>query len=150
MACDSGAAVLSRRVDEGGHAMRGHAMKRWLVAVIATLALVVPTLAEAACAWVLWYEHTFHVYQITEPSTTWRLVSGHSHEADCRQELERQVKQAATPTPLPPSTRQDVKVDGNVVSVQTYRGERLFSDGSVRYLCLPDTIDPRGPKGGTR
>jgi len=98
------------------------------------LALVfVPAIAEAECAWVLWTE----VFQPGMGSSEHDVDSAHPSLAACDSAL------FAFVTAL--------KKDGYTVSGGT-KGTHVAigSKGTTRrvYRCLPDTVDPRGPKGG--
>jgi hypothetical protein len=94
------------------------------VSVIAALSLLVWTAtASAECAWVLWR-------QLLDPSRNlhWEVVDAYATRATCQQalapeelrrqsELEAQKKEGNPPLLVP-----------------------------IRSTCLPDTVDPRGPK----
>jgi hypothetical protein len=87
--------------------------------LLATLGLLaLATAASAECAWVLWLG-TGTTY------TAFGAYGGSTGEKECQEA----VTQVMT----------DMKKD------VTQLGEFLKS--SSRYLCLPDTVDPRGPKG---
>jgi hypothetical protein len=47
---------------------------------------------------------------------------------------------------------ESVKITSNIVTHsltgEKASGERVFFISTTRFLCLPDTVDPRGPKGG--
>jgi hypothetical protein len=94
-------------------------MRAALYVLLATLGLLVlATSASAECAWVLWLG-TGTTY------TAFGAYGGSTGEKECQEA----VTQVMT----------DMKKD------VTQLGEFLKS--SSRYLCLPDTVDPRGPKG---
>jgi len=44
-------------------------------------------------------------------------------------------------------TGTNVTVDDTTVYVRSEDKSGSVSISSVRYVCLPDTVDPRGPKG---
>ena len=86
--------------------------------------------ASAECAWVLWQESSAIGY-----ASSWTSQGAWSAETECRGRLARAyasfgVGQAA---------------EGTAVSVPGSP-----TNAMVSLLCLPDTIDPRGPKGSGR
>lgn len=81
------------------------------------LLLVIVSVARAECAWVLWLGI----------GTTYTAFGAYGANAG-----ERECKEASTQ--LMTDMRKDAKQLGE------------FLKSSSRYLCLPDTVDPRGPK----
>lgn len=82
------------------------------------LLLVSVSVAHAECAWVLWLG-TGATY------TPFGAYGGNTGEKECK---ESAVQLMA-----------DMRKDGKQM------GE--FLKASSRYVCLPDTVEPRGPKG---
>jgi hypothetical protein len=113
---------------------------RAVVAVLSMLA--VATSASAEGAWVLWGE-------VTGPPTYETmnfLVSASDTKQACEQALRKRVMQ----TLRLKAKNTDMTVD-DVSGMPRVRERRRMKDGSVwttatRYVCLPDTADPRGPK----
>ena len=91
--------------------------------VIAALSLLAcAATASAECAWVLWSND--HMKQ-------WVLRGTHKDKQACFRQIEKEFADH-------PATSRE-RADGNMRvqgSVSTYT-----------FHCLPDTVDPRGPKG---
>jgi hypothetical protein len=90
-----------------------------------------PMQAWAACAWVLWDGNP-----LASPGLDmiWSISGTYQSLQECNRDLAatvRVMKQRGTDVTSPMS------------------GTSLYRNGEVRgYLhCLPDTVDPRGPKG---
>ena len=84
--------------------------------------------AYAECAWVLWWSDN--------KNTTWSILDAFPKLADCDQSLNGDMNA--------------LKRDGYEVhgAPGTGHGFDAKKDGIMKvYQCLPDTIDPRGPKG---
>jgi hypothetical protein len=118
---------------------------RALLAVLSVLILT--TAAQAECAWVLWSD----AYWGSIQKSPLRPIGAFSKLNECEIGQNSKIKEIAADPPLPASDLVYDKVESlaNMVSVMRYRkatGE-LVLNAVYRYLCLPDTIDPRGPKG---
>jgi hypothetical protein len=101
--------------------------------------LALATSAAAECAWVLWE-------RLTGPSgIDHSIVAARSSEPDCRALVQPTVRRrvAVVGTPGPGGERPRVTIEGDSVVVLRSEEGRL----SWAYTCLPDTVDPRGPKG---
>lgn len=131
-----------------GGTERGQGMKQWIPAVVIALPLLVPVLAEAACAWVLWGD-VFPIVGRGEPHCL--VDSAASTESECLRRRGQKLKLLST-TPSPSEgLRFENQIDtGGTVSQETYRGADLVRRDTIHLVCLPDTVDPRGPKGGGR
>lgn len=81
------------------------------------LLLTLTTSAYAECAWVMWFASGAGY-------TTFAAYGGAAAEKECKDTSARLMA--------------DMK-DPKVVAE--------FLKSSSRYLCLPDSVDPRGPKG---
>jgi hypothetical protein len=102
--------------------------------------------ASAECAWVVWQE-TSGMSDRSDYFSEWGVSLASSSEQECRRAAAEQLRARETMLrqPGPNKKTPDVKVEGPYVT-HTFTGGLL----SYRYVCLPDTVDPRGPKGGTR
>ncbi len=117
-------------------------MKRWVIVVVIVLALVVPARAWAECAWVLWQE--LITSDASGLSSEWQIGQAGSEQA-CATRLAAQVRDRVahlkTLNETTPNVAQNIEVFANQVNVLL--GKLRVS---YRFLCLPDTIDPRGAK----
>jgi hypothetical protein len=86
--------------------------------------------ADAECAWVLWN------YSSGDTSP-WQAMGAWADQPKC--EAEREATYARLRMgPAPPP--------GISTALYSQDGKNTYM-GSTRYVCLPDTVDPRGPKG---
>jgi hypothetical protein len=96
--------------------------------VIATLFLLAWTAtASAECAWVLWKEITKHGQTVVAP----KPEGAHTSRDECVRVAKSLINPAI----------------GSSVEANPSGWSQRFPDNMViDYLCLPDTVDPRGPK----
>ncbi len=97
------------------------------------LASVAPTSAE--CAWVLWSK--LQSGQVTMAYEPIRAVETRQR---CVSEIAKQVQATAVPAGL----SRLVLGSGDSTSVLMMSGLNIRDQWD--FLCLPDTVDPRGPK----
>jgi len=91
--------------------------------------LVAATSASAECAWVLW---------TVQGTTVDHLYASYTSAKDCIRELDsREQRLRSDSTVL---TTRDAATSLNVT-------DKVKASFSTTYQCLPDTVDPRGPKG---
>jgi hypothetical protein len=109
-----------------------------LVVVLLVLASV--GIAWAECAWVLWRYEVITL--ATSPgipsSATWAIDDTADTQASCDGLLAKAVAKSATEPDV-----QKVFPAGVI-----YQRNNIVR--ARNYTCLPDNIDPRGPKGGAR
>ena len=112
-------------------------MRRTITAVALAASVLAPSSALAECAWVLWQRSIDRNH-----ATAWEPVSG-GNEPGCPRAPDASLaaeRQVATFTQIrQDTTRWTVmkKDDQNTPAVT-----KMYE-----YRCLPDTVDPRGPRG---
>jgi len=115
---------------------------RRVLFVVMLLLLVSASAASADCAWLMWMNGNGTLRGKTE--TVWEVYDTLDTQARC----EARLPAAGQAMVL---TLRESGEDARLLSGGTVR--RMRKDGAeifYRFQCLPDTIDPRGPKGGGR
>jgi hypothetical protein len=108
--------------------------------LVAFYVLTSAATAYAECAWVFWLE-------VTGPSThesSSRPVSGWDTREACEQALTQKLASDAEK-----DTSMEVTVDRQAGRPRLWVRRKGHPQllAVYTYVCLPDTIDPRGPKG---
>ena len=120
--------------------------------------LAFATSASAECACVLWLETTVHTFDQTgrmdnSSVDDWSISLTTADESLSWKAIPEYVKQAAS------ATDPGIPRSGGLLSIaevgtntfmRTYRCPQngtIMLQGNLRWVCLPDTVDPRGPKG---
>jgi hypothetical protein len=100
--------------------------------------------ASAECAWVLWREVSFCCSAPYTPAQ-WDVEGGTVSQTACEQLRGAAVRKTVDDLRL--STSHEVKV--NTTAVGETVEEKMGSLNYIwtRFLCTPNTVDPRGAKG---
>ena len=102
-----------------------------IAALFAALGLLfAPVMASAECAWVLW---------VVQGVTVDHFYSSYTSARDCIRELDSREQRASPDSSL--VTTRSTPTRLNIT-------DKIKLSFSTTYHCLPDTVDPRGPKGG--
>jgi hypothetical protein len=117
----------------------GHVMARPSMSILlgGLVLLALATSASAECAWVLWLNHTGVV--TGEEIDLWIPLHASADNPNCQQVLAATLQANSRPANLG-----DVVTlrASNTIDVVTAAGPH-----TLVYVCLPDTVDPRGPRG---
>jgi hypothetical protein len=101
--------------------------------------------AYAECAWVLW-EHRMTPSTSGAVAETWMPQEAAETRADCDRKIETLIQRLVQPRT--PGVLQNYERIGDSKGVTMYLGRK--EQGAYQtsdFRCLPDTVDPRGPKG---
>ncbi len=120
---------------------------RLAASVVAFYLLTSAATAYAECAWVLWTSYEGWVEVVPGGATrwagpTWTIGEVYRQKAECDAVVAARLKAIPDHHPAvgPGSARMG---DGSI---------GYFRDGvhlsNTKYTCYPDTVDPRGAKGG--
>jgi hypothetical protein len=134
----------------GGQPMMRLASIKSLLVVLFLLTSTATAYAE--CAWVMWNENSVSSFdklgRQADGERGWQIVLGSSDEHTCWRGAFEWAKEAASKALPVPGLQSSVDAGPNSVKT-TYRrpgdGTIIFVT-TARWVCLPDTVDPRGPK----
>ncbi len=103
--------------------------------LVALLLLVVGTgTAFAECAWVLWVEYTdMKTHQVEGPA----LQASYKTADECAKAIDTEYREGRTSHPW-------FRSAPTAATIMRELGPN--STSMLTYTCLPDTVDPRGPK----
>ena len=111
------------------------------------------TTAYAECAWVLWPETESTVKRASDRGTltlspSWKAVQAETSKPACEAKRTSVVAglMEATQTHLGATAT----IYSDVITLTWADSDPLRVRDLVAYHCLPDTVDPSGPKGGGR
>ena len=120
-------------------------LARRFLLLVAFYILTSSATASAECAWVLWVDDE-SISSRTGKTQTWDILSAHETKQACEARSNVAWKERREWLSGLGFGIGHVPVPGYV------GGAKRWDDGTTtsivnRYYCLPDTIDPRGPKG---
>ncbi len=120
---------------------------RWAILVLAVSLLVGWTSAAAAeCAWVLWSKSQSLTTDPRRTTTQLEIYSAYANANGCENARDAEWKRTLETYMGLHKMGMYEYITGEERDklVMGYRGEKDLD--TVRYLCLPDTIDPRDKK----
>jgi hypothetical protein len=102
-------------------------------------------------AWVLWTEESRFWNPKAEgwgsQTSDWEVVDGSSSETECRRKLADTMKRAANPD-IPPNDDLMLKKTEDTITYlffpkNTKETDKVRRSQVFRYVCLPDSVNPR-------
>ena len=121
---------------------------RWASVIVAFYLLTSAATASAECAWVLWEQTTtWKASPKNVEETQWAPVTAASAQPSCESSKANRVRETArkiSSARRPKDTIMPIDDDSVMWSWEEAdgtKGAQFF-----RFLCLPDTVDPREPK----
>lgn len=118
-----------------------NALRAILVTLVCLLASV--PAAHAECAWVLWEFKERYWRKADALDSAWTILQVYEARNECRTD---QAKLLSGETSWAPAYKNRSRLDdGFFVSIEV--DGKVVGTIKQRALCVPDTVDPRGPKG---
>jgi hypothetical protein len=105
------------------------------------------TAAHAGCGWVLWNDEVRLDYASHTEARLWHAVAGAPKKAECEARLREEIDRVMRSDNRPKGVL--FKAQGDAVQLTYSRSDKPDEKTSrvqtFRYLCLPESVDPRGP-----
>ncbi len=114
-------------------------MSRVFLALLCVMLLASTVSAE--CAWVLWVEDiwSFKPKSGIPDKREWSLIQSEPSKRQCEKAQDVNIRNVSEPDS---TLAEKIEVNENMVFKRRENVTLIH-----RALCLPDTVDPRGPKG---